>query len=78
MNENEELKSAYNYGRDSGYADGFADGYKEGVKDAEPKSGRWVETIVRGSTALVCSCCEQESGVLYWYNYCPRCGAEMR
>lgn len=42
MSENKELKSAYNYGRDSGYADGFVDGYKAGVKDAKPKTGKWI------------------------------------
>jgi len=36
MNENERLKSAYNYARDTGYADGFIDGYKQGIKDTEP------------------------------------------
>ena len=77
MNENKVSESAYNYGRDSGYAAGFVDGYKAGVKDAEPKKGRWVETIVRSSTALCCSNCGQDSGSLYRYNYCPNCGAEM-
>ena len=41
------------------------------------RKGRWVETTVRGSTALCCSYCGQESGVLYRYNYCPNCGAKM-
>ena len=42
MIENERLKSAYNYARDTEYADGFIDGYKAGVKDTEPKD--WIET----------------------------------
>jgi hypothetical protein len=41
------------------------------------RKGQWVETTVRGSTALCCSYCGQESGVLYRYNYCPNCGAKM-
>ena len=48
------------------------------IPSAEPKKGRWVETIVRGSTALCCSNCGQDSGSLYRYNYCPCCGAKMR
>lgn len=51
--------------------------YVEDIPPAEPKQGRWVETIVRGSTALYCSNCEQDSGYFYRYNYCPNCGAKM-
>lgn len=57
----------------------YKEAFKEFVKGmpSEEKTGRWVETTIRGSTALCCSYCGQESGVLYRYNYCPNCGAKM-
>ena len=47
------------------------------MPSAKQEKGQWVKMIVRGSPALYCSCCDQDSGVLYSYNYCPNCGAEM-
>ena len=81
MGENEKLKSAYNYGRDSGYADGFVDGYKAGVKDVDPKKGKWVDIVEMDSggypfkVGLCCSVCGAPT--LSDDNYCPHCGAKM-
>lgn len=84
MNKNEELKSAYNYGRDSGYADGFVDGYKAGVKDVEPMKDKWEDEgwYADGHDHHVYSCptcakcfvkCPDE---IEEFNYCPNCGTK--
>lgn len=39
--------------------------------------GRWIESIVRGSYALICSQCRRDTGVAYDFDYCPNCGAKM-
>ena len=46
--------------------------------DAAPVvHGQWIERIVRGSPALICSQCRTDSGVNYDFDYCPNCGAKM-
>ena len=85
MSENKELKSAYNYGRDSGYADGFVDGYKAGVKDAKPKNGKWIKenrVLTSNPPQYVwhCSECgnpERGFSIHILTNHCPACGAKM-
>lgn len=39
--------------------------------------GQWIERIVRGSPALICSQCRTDSGVNYDFPYCTNCGAKM-
>lgn len=87
MNENEELKSAYNYGRDSGYTNGFVDGYRQGVKDAEPEKGYWIlepnedENKVAFPNLLErtfkCSRCGCRYTWPYTMRYCGDCGTKM-
>jgi hypothetical protein len=51
-----------------------------GIKsaDVQPvKHGRWEDCEIRGSLAMRCSVCGNDSGVLYNYAYCPSCGARM-
>jgi hypothetical protein len=48
------------------------------VADVQPvKHGRWEDCEIRGSLAMRCSVCGNDSGVLYNYAYCPNCGARM-
>ena len=77
MNENEELKSAYNYGRDSGYTNGFVDGYRQGVKDAEPENGYWIREPNENHNNFKCSCCGSQYTWPFTMKYCGDCGAKM-
>lgn len=45
-------------------------------EDLRPK-GHWIEMEVHGSLSMVCSVCEQDSGLCYEQNYCPNCGTKM-
>jgi hypothetical protein len=46
--------------------------------DVQPvEHGRWEDCEIRGSLAMRCSVCGNDSGVLYNYAYCPNCGARM-
>lgn len=47
------------------------------VKAETIKHGRWVLSEVRDSKTLCCSICGLDSGTIYEYSYCPRCGAIM-
>lgn len=81
MIENEQLKSAYNYARDTEYADGFIDGYKQGLKDAEPKTGRWVfERLYHEADECICSECGQLMTTAHGkrMRFCPNCGVKMK
>lgn len=49
--------------------------------EPEHKTGKWEEHIFDGPMgrrpkALMCSCCN--ALCLFAYDYCPRCGADMR
>jgi hypothetical protein len=51
-----------------------------GIKSADVQPvehGRWEDCEIRGSLAMRCSVCGNDSGVLYNYAYCPNCGARM-
>lgn len=41
------------------------------------KHGNWKDEKIRGDLRTVCSCCGEESGMLYKFSYCPNCGAKM-
>ena len=43
----------------------------------EQKYGKWIEEEIRGDIRTVCSNCEEETGTIYEFNYCPNCGARM-
>jgi hypothetical protein len=46
--------------------------------DVQPvEYGRWEDCEIRGSLAMRCSVCGNDSGVLYNYAYCTNCGARM-
>ena len=87
MNENEELKSTYIYGRDSGYVSGFIDGYKQGVKDTEPENGYWIRDPNDNNNDVAfpklldrwfkCSCCGSRYTWPLTMKYCGDCGARM-
>ena len=77
------LKSAYTYGRDSGYLDGFIAGYKEGleVAEAERKTGKWIfKRRWHEADECNCSLCNQLMTTFMGERkkYCPNCGADMR
>lgn len=58
-------------------------GYEEGKKDAQPerKKGKWIE---KEYSPFYCSVCGTYQYSASWeiknkeYNFCPRCGADMR
>ena len=76
MNENEESKSVYNYGRNSGYTDGFVGGYKAGENDAKPKKGQWIRNDNGTYSCSVCQSWIPEEQHCY-ARYCLYCGAKM-
>lgn len=41
------------------------------------KHGRWKDGKVRGSFAIVCSCCGSSAPIICPLRYCPECGAKM-
>lgn len=43
----------------------------------ERKHGKWEVKKIRGDLRTVCSCCKNETGTLYEFDYCPNCGARM-
>lgn len=56
------------------------DWHRESVptsKKPDQKHGKWIVGKIRGDIRTVCSNCEEETGTMYEFNYCPNCGARM-
>jgi hypothetical protein len=85
MNENERLKSAYNYARDAGYADGFIDGYKAGTKEiSDIRVDKWEDEGWYADEyphhVYSCPACAKTfikcPDEIEEFKYCPNCGTK--
>lgn len=59
-----------------GYDLGYKNGYVDGAKDFQPKKGKWMHIVEEDNDVECPFCGFQEDGV--YYNFCPKCGADMR
>ena len=61
----------------------YREGYQAGFKDAQPerKRGKWVEANTHTYGIYECTACKAWTYIPNEprdYNFCPRCGADMR
>ena len=57
-----------------GYDLGYKNGYVDGAKDFQPKKGKWIK---QDNGYIMCPFCKTDTKHGAWWEYCPKCGANM-